>query len=224
MLPDGSAFCRQCAPAGGKPFADLLRAAGLADDGRQFERDTADAAGSNGHAQPVTRLPAPDTTPPTTTRYEIRNPAGELVATKCRRDPGKTFWWEPKGVKANAMPLYRIEHARASNGPVIITEGEKAADALAGAVERDLLVVGTVTGAAGTPHADVLAPIVAHSRVNDVPIYLWPDNDDHGSTHMQRVVAAVVEAGGPTPCMINWEGHRRKAMLPIGWQPASRLW
>ena len=154
----------------------------------------------------MTRLPAPDTTPPTTTRYEIRNPAGELVATHCRTDPGKRIWWEPKGVKANAMPLYRIEHARGSTGPVVITEGEKAADALAGAVERDLLVVGTVTGAGGTPHADVLAPIVAHSRVNDVPIYLWPDADDPGSTHMQRVVAAVVEAGGPTPCMINWEG------------------
>ena len=204
VLPDGSAFCRQCAPAGGKPFADLLRAAGFADnDVRQFERDT---AVSNGHAKPVTRLPAPDTTPPTTTRYEIRTHAGELVATHCRTDPGKRIWWEPKGVKATAMPLYRIEHELDHIGPVVITEGEKAADALAGAVERDLLVVGTVTGAAGTPHMGALEPLVEHARANGVSIYLWPDADDPGSTHMQRIGAALVEAGGPTPRLINWEG------------------
>ena len=206
VLPDGSAFCRQCAPAGGKPFADLLRAAGLADDdGRQFERDTADAAGSNGHAQPVTRLPAPDTTPPSTARYEIRNPAGELVAAHCRTDPGKRIWWEPKGVKANALPLYRIEHVRTSTGPVVITEGEKAADALAAAAERDLLIVGTVTGATSTPNASALEPLVEHVRQHGVPIYLWPDADQPGSTHMQRIGTALVEAGGPTPRLIDWE-------------------
>ena len=180
VLDDGAAFCRQCAPdAAGYPA--LLNAAGL-----------------NGSKPLIRRLPL-GSAADKVTEYEIRDTAGELQAVHGRRDKliGKDLWWRmPDGTtglggrKTRTLPLYRSQFIKRDSGEparsVCIVEGEKAADALAGAVPT-MLVLGTITGASSAPDAEVLQPVID----TGLPVYLWPDRDAEGAKHMQRVAALI---------------------------------
>ena len=126
----------------------------------------------------------------TTTRYELRDASGALVAIHCRQDgpDGKRLWWEqPDGTpgldgRSSAdLPLYGIERLTGSV-TVILVEGEKAAEAL---LVAGIQAIGTVTGASGTPSAMSLAELTGRRVV------LWPDNDDVGRVHMARIGAAL---------------------------------
>ncbi len=86
--------------------------------------------------------------------------------------------WGLGGVKAAELPLFLAEHVPSSTGIVVVTEGEKAADA---ARRLGLVAVGTVTGASGCPGPKALEVL----RRREVA--LWPDNDDEGRKHMDRV-------------------------------------
>ncbi len=120
-------------------------------------------------------------------RFRLINPKGETVATHVREDlpDDKNMWWESGGKKSlngtplESLPLYRLPDVLADTAgtPVIVCEGEKAADALH---DLGLLAVGTVTGASGTPSEASLGALVPHE------IWLWPDNDEPGRTHMQH--------------------------------------
>ena len=135
-------------------------------------------------------------------RYELRDASGVLVAVHCRQDgpDGKRMWWEQPdgtpglgGLSTADLPLYRIE-LLSGTPTVILVEGEKAADAL---LEIGVQAVGTVTGASATPGAIPLAELTGRS------VHVWPDNDDVGHKHMQRVAAGL--AGIATAVsMIDW--------------------
>lgn len=126
-------------------------------------------------------------------KYEIRDRSGALVAIHERQDTpqGKRFiWWEPdeSGTlhprltrSTSELPLYRIEQV--SGRSVVLVEGEKAADAVAAAGLLD--VVGTVCGASVTPSRSVLSELAGLS------VILWPDNDEPGREHMQRIAARL---------------------------------
>ena len=127
------------------------------------------------------------------TRYELRDPAGELVAVHVRKDEpgGKGYTWElPDGTLGLAgtgtaeLPLYGVHRLSEwpADGPIIVTEGEKAADAL---VAAGIPAVGTVTGAAGQPGPAALAPLAG--RI----VALWPDNDEPGRRHMARLAVSL---------------------------------
>lgn len=140
----------------------------------------------NGAGSPV---PAP--TP--TRRWEIRDVAGNVIAVHCRRDPpsrDKELWWERdgskglRGLRTTDLPLYGSEYLdqERPDVPVIITEGEKAADAL---TEQGYLALGTVTGASGIPSPKSLEVLSGRHVV------LWPDFDKAGGAHMDRLGAAL---------------------------------
>ena len=108
----------------------------------------------------------------------------------------KTFTWElPDGTKglggraAKTLPLYRSETLRAlkPGAMVIVTEGEKAADALAA---LEFAVVGTVTGASGFPSDDVLRTL------DGFHVVMWPDADVIGRKHGGRVLEALYRLRG----------------------------
>jgi len=141
--------------------------------------------------------------------WEIRGVDGALVAIHHRIDlPGgdKKVWWSRPGEKDNGLkglrtaelPLYRSERIphMASDACVFLVEGEKAADALAG---LGFEALGTVTGAQGCPSETVLASL------GDLPVYLWPDNDDVGREHMARIAAVLGRIGAAAPMWINWQ-------------------
>ena len=144
------------------------------------------------------------------TAYEVRKADGELIAVHHRIDRSdgtKRIWWERNGKKGlddfslNAMPLYGIERQSSlwSDGwtkdkPIIVTEGEKAAEAL---WARGLQAVGTVTGASGYTSGTSLADLVGWE------VFLWPDNDGPGRRHMD-VIGAVLTRMGHVPGVITW--------------------
>jgi hypothetical protein len=130
-----------------------------------------------------------------TTRYAIRDPSGDIVAVHVRRDfddGSKAMHWErPDGTKGlggtrvESLPLYGI-HMLGASPTVILVEGEKPAQAL-----RDIgaPAVATVTGASGCPSDDSLRPLVGRT------VILWPDNDDAGARHMDRVAEHLSTLG-----------------------------
>ena len=115
-------------------------------------------------------------------------------------DGGKRFGWFTGGERgldgtpASALPLYGVEHLRAGE-PVVMTEGEKARDAL---IARGIAAVGTVCGASTSPTAAVLAPILSH------PITLWPDNDSAGLAHMEAINRILRDLGVTEVHVVTW--------------------
>jgi putative DNA primase/helicase len=126
--------------------------------------------------------------------WEVRDQTGELKGYHLRYDNSDgdkdCLWqrpngeWGLNGTPLYQMPLYRAEFSRdwAQDVPVIVTEGEKAADALARVYPA---VLGTVTGAASTPGREALEPLKGRT------VILWPDNDDAGRAHMERVAEGL---------------------------------
>jgi hypothetical protein len=131
---------------------------------------------------------------PTETVYEIKNLAGDVVALHARIDrpdkPKVCVWKRPDGqlgldgVSPETLPLFGTESlATAEPGArVVLVEGEKAAVAL---TSRDVLALGTVTGASGTPCDAVLATLTGFRVV------VWPDADRVGRAHMARIAARL---------------------------------
>jgi hypothetical protein len=124
--------------------------------------------------------------------WTIRDSAGVVVAEHVlsgRDASGKKLiaWrrggsWGLGGLKVAELPLYGAELLRDSTGMVVVTEGEKAADA---ARVLGLVAVGTVTGAATCPGPKAL------QRLRGREVALWPDNDDEGRKHMDRIARGL---------------------------------
>lgn len=133
-----------------------------------------------------------------TTWYDIRDVAGTIVARHKRvdHDDRKTLsWWRPgadrpglDGIGIADLPLYGSERLATwpADAPIVITEGEKAADSL---VAAGIPALGTVTGASSSPRAATLAPLAGRT------VILWPDNDEPGRLHLERTGRRLVEAG-----------------------------
>lgn len=130
------------------------------------------------------------------TVYTVRDAQGRAVAQHVRIDRAdgkRVFWRGPAGervglndlgIRVVDMPLYGVERLAGTSAtrPVVICEGEKAATALS---TLDVLALGTTCGASATPSRAALDPLRGR------PVYLWPDNDEPGRVHMQRIAAAL---------------------------------
>lgn len=153
--------------------------------------------------EPATTTNGSNRTVVRTTRYELRGATGQPAAVHVRRDyadGSKALHWEQPdgrrglaGVRSSALPLYGIEDIGDAN-TIVVAEGEKARDALAG---LNVAAVGTVTGASGTPDDDVLQPLLGRRVV------LWPDHDAPGEQHMERI-AARLRALGQDSALVRW--------------------
>lgn len=135
------------------------------------------------------------------TIYAIKDTRGETLAEHVRVDlPGgkKSMYWQrpgcdPRdgllGLGVADLPLYGSEciPGFTFGQVVVITEGERARDAL---VSLGIDAVATVTGAASTPGEDALSPLLPFDVVT------WEDNDDPGHAHMKRVAARIVGLSG----------------------------
>lgn len=125
--------------------------------------------------------------------YEIRDRAGALVALHERIEgpDGKRFIWKlPDGtngldgrVSMADMPLFGSDvFGRQPLSYGIVVEGEKAAKAL---IDLGLPAVGTVCGASAAPGPSALEVL------RDRYALLWPDADEIGRQHMERVAKGL---------------------------------
>lgn len=144
----------------------------------------------------------------TTQQWEIPlrpNQNGKIVTHKRidNADGSKRFefWLDGKmglrasGVKASELPLYNWEKLTDVNEHVVITEGQKATDAL---LRRGVVAVGTV-GAGTTPCDESLK--VLHG----LTVFLWPDNDTLGVAHMDKIAERLWELGNRNIRIVNWK-------------------
>ena len=144
------------------------------------------------------------------TAFEIRDASGELQAVHQRIDHGdgtdKSLWWcrahGKKGLggrRDETLPLYGTERLPdLADALVVVTEGEKAADAL---YARGIAAVGTVTGVRGTPCDDALRALLSQ------PVILWPDADADGKgrEHMLRIADRLRALGHIDIRLVDWQ-------------------
>jgi putative DNA primase/helicase len=132
-----------------------------------------------------------------TTRYDVPHTTEPLIATHVRKDYSdgkKEMWWERdgksglQGLPLADLALYGAGEIGDTTDVVLVAEGEKARKA---AHDLGITAVGTVTGAAGMPGDAALRPLVGKSVV------LWPDNDDDGRKHMDRIAERLIALGQP---------------------------
>jgi hypothetical protein len=118
---------------------------------------------------------------------------------------GKQMWWsvdgknglKEHGLTSASLPLYGAEYLSSLDDGVrvALTEGESSAKALWG---LGIAAVGTATGASVLPCDESLAVL---SRFEVVE---WPDNDDVGLDHMNRIASRLTELGSPSIRVVDW--------------------
>lgn len=114
--------------------------------------------------------------------YEARKD-GVVVPAVHRRfsDREPKCDWDPKGVvKVNSLDFYNSWNIDPSK-PIVICEGERAAEAVAAAGLQAVATYGT----SYTPSAAAVA------MLGNADITLWPDADDEGRKHMEKIARAI---------------------------------
>lgn len=153
------------------------------------------------------KIEGPPPRPPrsrSTTIYQIRDANGRIVALHEREDGprGKRFTWRLPdgtlglgGMRTEDLPLYGV-HDLGNAETVVVVEGEKARDALTSA---GITAVGSVTGASGTPSHESLRPLAGRR------VILWPDADDVGLAHMERIAVRLHALGCMDLRVVTWD-------------------
>ncbi|MGE8186308.1 DUF927 domain-containing protein [Pseudomonas sp. NPDC086278] len=128
--------------------------------------------------------------------------------TWCQRADGQTKQWRWQGLP-DPRPLLRLDElAQRVDAPVVLCEGEKAADAAA-----ELLPGYVATcwpNGSNSWHKADLTPLKGRD------VLLWPDNDVSGKACMETVADKLREVGAASVQVIALELFKRKPMLKNG--------
>ena len=120
--------------------------------------------------------------------------------TFCEDATGKRAWrWQ--GLP-DPRPLYGLDKlAAAPDAPIIVCEGEKAADAAA-LLFPDAVSV-TMLNGAQSPHKTDWQPLKGRT------VWLWPDNDTAGRACMAKVTDLLAQVGAANVRLINLDAFAR---------------
>lgn len=137
---------------------------------------------------PVPTKPATayDTLGPHTAKWDYRNADGELLACVYRYDTPTGKQYRPWDVRMRAMrmpeprPLYNLPAVVAS-AAVVLVEGEKCADTLAG---LGIVATTAMGGAATAIDKTDWRPLAGKT------VIVWPDHDEAGAKYADAVVPA----------------------------------
>ncbi|SDT32672.1 DUF927 domain-containing protein [Pseudomonas prosekii] len=125
--------------------------------------------------------------------------------TWCQRADGQTTQWRWQGLP-DPRPLLRLDElTRRSDAPVILCEGEKAADAAAELMPG--YVATCWPNGSNSWHKADLTPL------NGRDVLLWPDNDASGKACMEAVADKLREIGAASVRVIALEVFKRKPTL-----------
>ena len=156
-------------------------------------------------------------------RFDTENPDGEvgktyLPLTYCDLGDGRAGW-RSKGIP-DPRPLYRLSQIAASDGSILVCEGEKSADA---AVEIFPGAVSTTPmHGAKSPQKTDWSPV----RGRDVVV--WPDNDAPGRDFAEAVARMATDAGALSVRIVTVpaegpNGWDLADPAPGGWNLAAML-
>lgn len=158
-----------------------------------------------------------------TQRWTYRDAAGELLGYACRFEAadGKQFRPLTYGCRGDGAPEWRWESwsgkrplyglaglAQRPAAPVLVTEGEKAADA-AGALLPGVVVVTSPNGSKSAAKAD-WAALRGHQ------VTVWPDADVAGLEYAQAVAKAAIAAGALGVAIVS-----PPSGVKVGWDAAD---
>ncbi len=125
--------------------------------------------------------------------------------TWCRRADGQTTQWRWQGLP-DPRPLLRLDElVQRTDAPVVLCEGEKAADAAA-----ELLPSHVATcwpNGSNSWHKADLTPLKGRD------VLLWPDNDDSGKACMEAVAEKLREIGAASVRVIALEVLKRNPTM-----------
>ncbi|SNY01148.1 Uncharcterized protein, DUF927 family [Pseudomonas sp. LAMO17WK12:I6] len=125
--------------------------------------------------------------------------------TWCQRSNSETTQWRWQGLP-DPRPLLRLEELALRDAvPVVLCEGEKAADA-AGELMPDYVATCWPNGSNSWHKAD-LTPLKGRSVV------LWPDNDSSGKSCMEEVAKKLHEIGAESVRFVALNVFKRKPTL-----------
>ncbi len=148
--------------------------------------------------------------------YRILDSSGEPRAIHEHvRDPKtgekQCYWKQPNGksglngTRLEDLPLYGVHELDDEAMLTVVVEGEKARDALREVLQgAEMNVVGTITGASGTPSRATLEALGGHEVV------LWPDSDGPGAAHMASIAERLQGIAA--------------AVRVYGWEEAPEVW
>ncbi len=162
-------------------------------------------------------------------RYDLKDAQGNLVLDETGK-PKKEFrplsWSSEKGwmwkAPSDPRPLYNLHLLAAGpSGPVLICEGEKAADA--GADLFPQVICTTTLNGAQSPERTDLSPLEGRS------VAIWPDHDEAGAQYAQKVARLALAAGAESVSILNPQALARDPhtgqprALPAKWDAADAL-
>ena len=125
--------------------------------------------------------------------------------TWCQRSDGQTTQWRWQGL-TDPRPLLRLDElAQRADTPVVLCEGEKAADAAAQLLPNH--VATCWPNGSNSWHKADLTPLKGRD------VLLWPDNDDSGKGCMDTVAEKLREIGAVSVRFIELEVFKRKPTL-----------
>lgn len=128
--------------------------------------------------------------------------------TWCKRSDGQTTQWRWQGLP-EPRPLLRLDElALRADAPVVLCEGEKAADAAA-ELMPEYVATCWPNGSNSWHKADLL-PLKGRS------VLLWPDNDASGKACMDAIEPMLLELGAESVQRVALEVFKRKATTKDG--------
>ena len=126
------------------------------------------------------------------------------------RRRGRVGWHWKGWTGDDARPLYGLaELTAAPDAPILLCEGEKAADAAAVIVGSMLVAVATMNGAQ-SPHRTDWTPLAGRALV------IWPDNDEPGAAYAREAALLALKAGARSVHIVELPDG-----LPVGWDLAD---
>lgn len=146
-------------------------------------------------------------------RFDVERAEGEpskkvfAPLTWCVRGDRGSAQWRWQGL-AEPRPLLRLEElSERPDAPVVVCEGEKAADAAALLLPRH--VATCWPNGSNSWHKADFTPLQGRG------VLLWPDNDDSGAKCMQAVAARLADLGC-TVQTVDLAAFKRKPVLKGG--------
>ncbi|RXT68225.1 DUF927 domain-containing protein [Pseudomonas syringae] len=125
--------------------------------------------------------------------------------TWCKRSDGEVLQWRWQGLPEPRPLLRRDELAQRTDAPVVLCEGEKAADAAADLMPN--YVATCWPNGSNSWHKADLTPLKGRD------VLLWPDNDASGKTCMEAVANRLREVGAGSVRILALEVFKRKPTM-----------